>query len=41
MRDDAQAPPTLAWLARDVAGIFCWCNRCSHNAVLPLDALIA
>ena len=20
-------------------GLFCWCNRCSHNAVLPVSAV--
>ncbi len=23
------------------ADIFCWCNRCGHNAVLALEAMLA
>ncbi|MCR9220855.1 MAG: hypothetical protein NXI21_11560 [Alphaproteobacteria bacterium] len=23
------------------ADVFCWCNRCGHNAVLPLKAMLA
>jgi hypothetical protein len=33
-------PATLADLAAEGIGVFCWCNRCSRNAVLPVAALI-
>jgi len=33
-------PATLADLAAEGLGVFCWCNRCSRNAVLPVAALI-
>lgn len=39
--DDTLDPPTLGYLARDVKGIFAWCNGCDHNAVVPLAVLIA
>lgn len=32
---------TLAELATERIGVFCWCNRCGHNATLespPLEA---
>jgi hypothetical protein len=35
------SPPCLADLRDQVDGVFCWCIRCSHNAVVPLDVLIA
>jgi hypothetical protein len=43
MRDDDNRPPppTLAYLTREVTDIFCWCHRCSHNAIVPLAVLIA
>jgi len=31
---------TLGDLKDSQVDIFCWCNRCSHNAVLPLDRLL-
>jgi len=34
-------PPTLAQIKAYGVDIFCWCNRCSHHAVLPIDTLIA
>jgi hypothetical protein len=36
-------PPTLGYLAGDpdCTGVFCWCNRCHHNSVIPLAAMIA
>jgi len=32
---------TLAELATAGVDIFCWCNRCSHNAVLAATRLLA
>jgi hypothetical protein len=32
---------TLAELSGHAIGVYCWCNRCSHSATLPLDGLIA
>ena len=34
-------PPTLADIKNHGVDVFCWCNRCSHNAVLGTDLLIA
>ena len=31
---------TLGELATDGLGVFCWCNRCGHNAVLKIGRLI-
>ena len=31
---------TLGELAADGLGVFCWCNRCGHNAVLKIGRLI-
>ena len=33
--------PTLADIQERCDGVFCWCNRCSHNAELPIGAIIA
>lgn len=33
-------PATLADLKAQGVEVFCWCNRCSHNAVLALDSLL-
>ncbi|MGB1470458.1 MAG: hypothetical protein ACPHCL_00765 [Candidatus Puniceispirillaceae bacterium] len=33
-------PVCLHHLAAQNLGVFCWCNRCSHNADLPVDILI-
>ncbi len=32
---------TLANLVEQQVDVFCWCNRCSHNAVLATAALMA
>ena len=32
---------TLAELAAAKVDVFCWCNRCSHNAVLAAALLLA
>jgi hypothetical protein len=31
---------TLGELAPDGLGVFCWCNRCGHNAVLEIGRLV-
>ena len=31
---------TLGELATDGLGVFCWCNRCGHNAVLEIGRLV-
>lgn len=31
----------LAELQQEEIGIFCWCNRCGHNAVMPVAVFIA
>ena len=31
---------TLADLAGENIGVFCWCNRCNHNAELATSSLI-
>jgi hypothetical protein len=30
----------LAELANEKVDVFCWCNRCGHNAVVATSALI-
>jgi hypothetical protein len=32
---------TLAELRDAKVDVFCWCNRCGHNAVLAADRLLA
>lgn len=34
------APARLGELAAQGLGVFCWCNRCFHNAVLESAALL-
>lgn len=41
MPDDLPEPPTLADVQSYGVGVFCWCNRCHHNAVLHVYLLIA
>ncbi|MDJ0896761.1 MAG: hypothetical protein QNJ92_16585 [Alphaproteobacteria bacterium] len=31
----------LGDLARHGVGVFCWCNRCAHQARVPIEPLIA
>lgn len=31
----------LGELQREDIGIFCWCNRCGHNAVMPVAVFVA
>ncbi|MCP4330036.1 MAG: hypothetical protein GY791_16545 [Alphaproteobacteria bacterium] len=33
-------PTTLGELGDARIDVFCWCNRCSHNAVLAVEMLI-
>lgn len=37
---DRQAAVTLGRLADDGVDVFCWCNRCGHNAVVAIGTLI-
>lgn len=40
-REDAgMRVPRLGDLATGNLGVFCWCNRCGHNAVMAAEALI-
>ncbi len=39
-QDQRLRPATLGELAEQGIGVFCWCNRCSHNGVLPVARLI-
>ena len=48
MKDQAMAreatkgrPAALADLARAGVGVFCWCNRCGHNAEAATAMLIS
>ncbi len=34
-------PAALGTLAEAQLGVFCWCNRCGHNAELGIEALVA
>ncbi len=38
--DGALNAITLGELADQGVEVFCWCNRCSHNAVLPTARLL-
>ena len=38
---DRAGPATLADLADEGVAVFCWCNRCGHNAILDTSPLIA
>ncbi len=41
-REDRRGRPmTLGALTRQGIGVFCWCNRCSHNASLDSHRLAA
>jgi len=33
-------PTTLSDLATERLGVFCWCNRCGHNAEIAVGSLI-
>ena len=40
-RSRASAPTTLGDIAARGLAVFCWCNRCGHNAELPSERLAA
>ncbi len=40
-RNEPSNPTTLADLASENIGVFCWCNRCNHNAELSISSLIS
>jgi len=40
-QDRQQQPACLADLARAGIGVFCWCNRCGHNAEAATAMLVA
>jgi hypothetical protein len=33
-------PAVLGALADDAIDVFCWCNKCGHNAIVPSRLLI-
>lgn len=37
---DTPRPLTLGALAANQGHVFCWCNRCSHHALLAATALV-
>jgi hypothetical protein len=37
---ESKNPTTLEDLVNEGMGVFCWCNRCNHNAVLETSSLI-
>lgn len=40
-QDDRQRRPAiLEDLAREKVDVFCWCNRCGHNATVAVAVLI-
>ena len=40
-KERQQEAATLGELAEDRIEVFCWCNRCGHNAVIETARLIA
>lgn len=38
--DDRRHAVTLAQLRDQGHDVFCWCNRCAHNAVIPTGYLL-
>lgn len=38
--DSRRRPARLGSLADRSVDVFCWCNRCGHNAVLATDLLM-
>lgn len=40
-QDQQRQPATLATLRDAGVGVFCWCNRCGHNAEAATAMLIA
>ena len=39
--EDRLRPTCLGELAADSLAVFCWCNRCGHNAEIPVATLVA
>ena len=39
-RSESRNPSTLADLDAENMGVFCWCNRCNHNAEVSTLLLI-
>ncbi|MCP5366419.1 MAG: hypothetical protein H6907_17030 [Hyphomicrobiales bacterium] len=39
-QDAALHPVTLGEIADKGLDVFCWCNRCTHSAVLPTARLL-
>ena len=33
-------PVALGDLAAEAIGVFCWCNRCGHNATVDIERLV-
>ena len=33
-------PPSLKFTSTSTVYFFCWCNRCSHYAALPIEVLV-
>ena len=38
--NEARNPATLSDLSAEDMGVFCWCNRCNHNAEVSTSLLI-
>lgn len=38
--DQRRRAVVLGELAAEGLGVFCWCNRCGHNATLPTERLV-
>ena len=32
--------PTLGDLVKEGVDVFCWCNRCAHNTIVPIASLL-
>ena len=39
--DGRRRPVTLGELVSGDIDVFCWCNRCAHNDVVPSERLLA
>jgi hypothetical protein len=39
--DRRRRAATLGEIASNNIDVFCWCNRCGHNAVLQVERLVA
>ena len=38
--EQRQQATCLGELVEDGLAVFCWCNRCGHNAELPVESLV-